>query len=182
MVKSTEDSMKQKPEITVTPRSDESTWSPDDIIAKRLSGHPFGIKADQIPLREPGKWALRIANSQVHDSRHYDMVHRLGYVPLSIDDLAGGITPESLGFRLSEDGKTLCRGVRGDEVVYKMPKEAYDQIQMAKAAKNVEGMHSEGKAKNEVAEAAAGVHGSQAAEYISKHGNITIKDTRQTLG
>lgn len=172
----------KKPEITVTPRSDESTWSPDDIIAKRLAGQPFGIKADQIPLKEPGKWALRIANSQVHDSRHYDMVHRLGYVPLSLDDIAPGITVESLGFRLSEDGKTLCRGIRGDEVVYKMDKASYDQIQMAKAAKNMAGMTSEGKAKNEVAEAAAGALGSQAAEYISKHANITIKDSRQTLG
>lgn len=174
--------MNKKPEITVTPRSDESTWSAEDVIAKRLAGHPFGIKADQIPLREPGKWALRIANSQVHDSRHYDMAHRLGYVPLSMDDLAVGVTPESLGFRLSEDGKTLCRGVRGDEVVYKMAKDAYDQIQAAKAAKNVEGMHSESRAKNEVAAAAAGSLGSQAAEYIQKHGNITIKDSRQTLG
>jgi hypothetical protein len=172
----------KKPEISVTPRSDEATWDPNDVIAKRLAGQPFGIKADQIPLREPKKWALRIANSQVHDSRHYDMVHRLGYVPLSIDDLASGVTPESLGFRLSEDGKTLCRGVRGDEVVYKMEKSAYDQIQMKKAEKNVEGMKSETKAKHEAAEAAASAHGSQAADYIAKHANITIKDSQQTLG
>lgn len=172
--------MKQKqdtPEITVTPRSDESTWHPEDVIAQRLAGSPFGIRADAIPLREPGKWALRIANSGVNDSRHYDMVHKLGYVPFTRSDLPDNITPESIGFRVAEDGQTLVRGTRGDEVIYKMPKDSYEQIQLAKAAKNVEGMTSEKKARGEVATAAAQTHGSQAGEFIAKHATITIKDT-----
>lgn len=167
----------KKPAITVTPRSDESTWSADDIIARRLGGEPFGLKSDQIPLKEPGKWALRIANTQVHDSRHYDMVHKLGYVPLTVDDLAPGVDPPSIGFRLAEDGKTLCRGVRGDEVLYKMPKSAYDKIQMAKAEANTKSLKSERAAKHEAAEAAVAVHGDQAAEYLTQHANMTIRDS-----
>lgn len=168
---------KQKPDITVTPRSDESTWSADDVIAKRLAGQPFGIKTDAIPMREPGKWALRIANSQVYDSRHYDMVHKLGYVPFTVDDLAPGITAESVGFRVAEDGKTLVRGIRGDEVIYKMPKDSYDQIQRAKADLNTKSLKSETAARQDAAQAAAGAHGDQAAEYIGKHAHITIKDS-----
>lgn len=170
-------SKKDTPSITVSPRADESQWSQEDIIAKRLAGAPFGIKADQIPLREPGKWALRVANTQAHDSRHYDMTHRLGYRPVTKDDLPEGITPESVGFRLAEDGATLVRGIRGDEVLYKMPAESYQQIQLAKAAKNVEGMRSEKAAKNAVVEATAAAHGAEAAEYISNHGKMTIRDT-----
>ena len=171
----------KKPSITVAPRADESQWNQDDIIARRLNGEPFGLKADAIPLKEPGKWAVRIANSQLHESRHYDMVHKLGYRPMTRDFLPDGISPESLGFKVAEDGQTLCRGIRGDEVLYVMPKDQYDRIQMAKAAKNMEGMGSESKAKQAAAEAAAGVHGEQAAEYLSKHANITIKDSRGSL-
>lgn len=171
----------KKPRITVAPRSDESQWSQDDILARRLNGEPFGLKQDGIPMKEPGKWAVRIANSQLHESRHYDMVHKLGYKPMTKDMIADGITPESLGFKLAEDGQTLCRGIRGDEVLYVMPKDIYDQIQFAKAEANVKGMKSETAAKNEAAEALVGVHGDQAAEYVSRHSNITIKDSRGSL-
>lgn len=166
-----------KPRITVSPRADESQWSPEDVIAKRLAGAPFGVKTDTIPMREPGRWALRIANSQVHDSRHYDMAHKLGYRPVTKDDLPDGITPESVGFRVSEDGATLVKGVRGDEVLYKMPVEAYNKIQFAKAEANTKGLRSERAAKSDVAAAAAVAHGDQAAEYIDKHAKITIRDT-----
>ncbi len=165
-----------KPSITVTPRSDEATWNPDDIIARRLNGEPFGIKADTIPLKEPGKWALRIANSQIHDNRHYQMVRQLGYIPVTKAFLPDDVSVESLGWRLAEDGQTLCRGVRGDEVLYAMPREAYDAIQWKKADANTKGLRSEHAAKEEVANAASGAHGSEAADYISKHANITIKD------
>jgi hypothetical protein len=171
----------RKPEIVVAPRSDESTWSPDDIIAKRLAGEPFGLRSDQIPMREPGKWALRISNSGVSDSRHYDMVHKFGYQPFTVADLPDGISANSIGFRVAEDGQTLVRGVRGDEVIYKMAKASYDAIQMAKAEKNLDGMKSETKARNQAAEAVAAHQGSEAGDYIAKHATITIKDSKQPL-
>lgn len=169
----------RKPQITVT---DRSAFSVDDVIARRLSGEPFGLKSADIPLREPGKWALRIANSQMNDARHYDMVHRLGYQPATLDDLAEGVTPESVGFRLAEDGKTLCKGVRGDEVLYKMPKDAHTKIQFAKAAANSKSMTSERAAKEDVANAAAAQHGSQAAEYIQKNTTVRVSDRQGPLG
>lgn len=168
------------PKITVSPRADESTWSADDIIAKRLQGAPFGVRSDEIPMREPGKWQLYIGSSQGNESRHYDMVHRKGWIPFTIGDLPDGITAEAIGFRVAEDGNTLVRGVRGEEVVYKMPKEAYALIQAGKAEANTKSLKSESAAKQDVAEAAAASHGAQAAEYISKHATISIKDTVTT--
>lgn len=166
-----------KPRITVEPRADESTWSADDIIAKRLAGAVFGVRTEDIPLKEPGKWQLYIGNSQGNEARHYDLVHRKGWVPFSTSDLADGISAESIGFRVAEDGQTLVRGTRGEEVVYKMPKEAYEAIQFGKAEKNTASMKSPNRAKDEAANAAASAIGDQAGEYIAKHGNITIRDT-----
>ena len=163
----------------VIPRAEESTWSTDDVLAKRLAGQPFGIKTSTIPLAEPGKWQLYIANSNVDESRHYNMVFTHGWVPVTVEDLQPGVVPESVGLRVNEAG-ALCRGARGDEVLYKMPKAIYDQLQKAKAAKNVEGMGSAKKAREDAAVAAAAAHGDEAADYIYKHANITVKDTQQS--
>lgn len=168
---------KDKPSITVSPRADESQWDPNDVIAKRLAGAPFGVKTDEIPLKEPGRWQLYIASSQVNEGRHYEMTRVKGWVPFTKDQLADGISPESLGFRVAEDGNTLVRGVRGDEVLYMMPKATYEQIQMRKAESNTKGMRSEKAAKADVAEAAAAAHGAEAAEFIANNGKISIRDT-----
>ena len=171
----------QKPTITVSPRSDESQWDPNDVIAKRLAGEPFGVRADDIPLAEPGIWQLYIASSQGNEGRHYEMTHRKGWTPCRKDDLAPGISPESIGFKVAEDGQTLVRGTRGEEVVYKMPKDIYDQIQQQKADANTRSLNSESAARNDAAEATAATHGAQAGEYLAKHATISIKD-RVTTG
>jgi len=170
----------KRPTVTVQRRADEGTWSPDEVIAKRLSGQPFGVRDDAIPLREPGKYALRIAHSQLHASRHYDMAHKLGYVPVVVGDLAEGVTPESLGFRVGEDGR-LCRGERGDEVLYKMERAAYDAIQMKKAEANTRALRSEAAAKQDAANAAAQQHGSEAADYIAKNVTVRIQDSQRPV-
>ena len=167
----------QKPTVTISPRSDESQWNPEDVIAKRLAGAPFGLRTDVIPLREPGRWQLYIASSQINEGRHYEMTHQKGWVPFTRADLADGISPESLGFRVAEDGQTLVRGTRGEEVVYKMPQATYDQIQAMKADANTRAMKSENAAKHDAAEAAVATLGTEAADYISQHAKITITDT-----
>lgn len=165
------------PKVTaVAPRTDEGTWGADDVLAKRLGGQPFGVRVEAIPLKEQGKWQLYIASSDGQASRHYDMVHRKGWTPCTVDDIT--VSPESIGFKLASDGRTLCRGHRGEEVVYKMPKDKYDALQRMKAAENVKGMRSESAAKQDAAKAAAAALGDEAGEYLSRHGSITIKDTQ----
>jgi hypothetical protein len=169
----------KKPEITVTPRSDEATWSAEDIIRARLEGdNPFGRTNDNsLPLRNRAAWHQRWFNNQVNPSQVHAAQRRLGWVPVRIEDLEEGITPESLGLTVAPDG-TIRRGDRAtEEVIMKMPEDLYQQVQRKKAAANVRGMSSEKAAKEEAAQAAAGQLGDQAAEYIQKHGNITIRDT-----
>lgn len=163
----------------VIPRTEEGTWSADDVRAKRLGGQPFGLKVSAIPMREREKWQLYIANTSVDDARHFKMVAELGWEPVTAADLAPGVTPESLGFRVSEAG-AICRGARGDEVVYKMPKADYDRLQQQKAAKNIEGIGSQSKSRMAVAEAASSQLGDEAAEFLSHHAVINVQDSQRS--
>ena len=110
---------KKIPRVTVAPRAAQDV---DDIIAKRLQGDPFAAGVAAIPLKDAEHWATYVANAETSPNRHYEMVHRKGWVPLTVADLPDGITPQSIGWQVAEDGVTLCRGVRGGEVAYKMPR------------------------------------------------------------
>jgi hypothetical protein len=172
----------RKPRITVSPRSDAESFNPDDVIAKRLAGNPFGARTTAIPLAEPGRWATFIANSLADENNHYRMVHELGWVPLTIHDLAPGTNPQSIGWQVKEDGITLCRGARGDEIAYKMDKRVREQIQLAKTAENKRGIGSAKALKESAANAAAGQMGSEAADFVHKHLHVTGSDREGPLG
>jgi hypothetical protein len=171
---------KVKPDITVTPRAEAVDI--DAIIAKRLQGQPFGARTVTIPLKEPERWATFIANSLADENNHYRMVHELGWLPLTIDDLAEGITPISIGWQTKEDGRTLCRGPRGDEIAYKMDKHIRHQIQMAKTAENKKGIGSAKALKESAANAVAGQMGSEAADFVHKHLHVRGEDREGPLG
>jgi len=167
-----------RPHITVTPRSEEATWSTEDILKARLEGqNPFGrVNDNSLPLKEKARWHQRWFNNQVNPSQVHMAQRRMGWQPVRIEDLEEGTTVESLGFTVAPDG-TIRRGDRNtEEVIMKMPEATYRAIQMRKTEANTKGMGSEKAAKNEAAEAVSGAHGSQAADYIAKHANITIRD------
>lgn len=167
-----------RPRITVTPRSDEATWSTEDILKARLEGqNPFGrVNDNSLPLKDKAAWHQRWFNNQVNPSQVHMAQRRMGWVPVRVEDLEEGTTVESLGFTVAPDG-TIRRGDRNtEEVILKMPEATYRAIQMRKTEANTKGMGSEKAAKTEAAEAVSGAHGSQAADYISQHAHITIRD------
>jgi hypothetical protein len=86
-----------------------------------------------------------------------------GWVPLEADDLDCAV--EESGFRLSETGH-LVRGPRGEEMIFKMDRDDYRQLEAAKASQNMRGIGSQKRIKSDMAEAAAGALGSEAADYI----------------
>jgi hypothetical protein len=172
--------MSRKPQISVTPRT-ESAFDIDEIIRKRLAGNPFGVGTTEIPMREPGKWATYLANGDLHPSRLYEMTARKGWVPFTVDDLPENVTPESIGFSVNEAG-ALCRGTRGQEIVYKQPAEVRQQIQAAKTAANMRGMGTASKVKQSIVEAASGSLGDEAATSLNQHLHVTGQDTRGPLG
>jgi len=171
----------KRPRVTVAPRSVETAFSVEDIVQRRIQQDPFGAKELPIPLAEPGKWALKEANAEVDPGRHYAIVHRDGWVPLTPADLAPGVTAESIGYRVSEDGH-LVRGVHGQERLYKMAKAHRDQIQLAKTAANKRGMGSAAKVRDDLASAAGSQMGDEAGSFIHQHVRLTGEDREGPLG
>lgn len=160
--------MSRLPKVTVVPRSEEAMADVDAIIERRIAGNPFYSGDRAIPLSEPERWYIKEANSLADENRHYAMVHEEGYLPVTIDDIRPGITPESFGFRLAEDGKTLCRGTRGDERLYKMSKPNRAKIEARKTEIAKKGLGSVKAMRDDAANAVAGTHGAEAADFVSK--------------
>ena len=165
--------MSKKPQITVTPRQGDIDL--DAIIAKRLAGNPFGGGTTEVPLAEPERWDVYIANGDLHPSRLYEMKMRLGWVEVTAADLAPGITPESIGFSISETG-ALCRGPRGQEVVFKQPKAIRAKIMERKTDVNKRGMGDPKTVKADMVNAAGASHGDEAANFLNKHVHVTGYD------
>lgn len=172
-----------RPRVTVAPRTTETAFSADDIIAQRLrGGDPYGLRDLAIPIKDAQKWALKEANDYADENRHFSIIHKEGWVPVTKDDLAPGVTPESVGYRVAEDGQTLCRGERGRERLYKMTHENRQKIQMAKTAANKKGMGTAKAVREDVANATAGTHGSEAADFVYQNLRIHGEDREGPLG
>lgn len=158
--------MARKSQITVTSRADRAKTA-NTVLARRLaSGNHDGGGSRAIPLKEPEKWYTRIENCMVDDGRFYKMVHELGYEPLLPTDLA--CTPEEAGFRVSEDGK-LVRGPAGPamEMVFKMTREDRQLIDADRTARNMQGIGSAKRAKDDLANAAGSALGSEAGDFVN---------------
>ena len=166
--------------VSVANRADLAEQNVDEVIARRLAGQPFGTRNTTIPLRDAGRWATYETNSLADPNRHYRMVHELGWVPVRVEDLAPGLTPESIGWQVG-DGGQLVRGVKSDQRLYKMPLEQQQAIAKAKADANMRGMGSAAAVKKAVVEAASGQLGDEAASFAHEAITVTGSDRRGTL-
>lgn len=154
----------RKSQITVTNRADTAKTRNVALARRLASGRVFNAGTQDIPLKEPGRWHVHIGNAELNESRHYQMKEG-GWKPLLPEDL--GCSVEESGFRKSPDGY-LVRGPQGKEMAFKMAKEDYRQLEAAKTRANMRGIGSASKAKADIAEAASGQLGDEAATYISK--------------
>lgn len=167
----------RKSQITMTSRADAAKTratldARNPALARRLAGNPHGGGSRAIPLKEPGRYHTYIANTYIDDSEFLNMKER-GWEPLTPDDLSCPV--KESGFRLSADGY-LVRGPQGQEMIFKMPIEDYALLEEAKTAANLKGIGSAKKIKADMAEAASGSLGDEAAEYLSNLDG-TIVDT-----
>lgn len=136
------------------------------VIDRRLK-HPFGTPSREIPLKgERRNWVVRTFSADPeHPNRHFDAVYRLGWIPLTADDIA--VSVESLGFVKAVDGR-IVRGAGGHEVLMGMPAKDFAAVQKAKSDANLRGLRSSA-IKEEVAQATAVRHGDQGGEFVQKH-------------
>lgn len=148
------------------------------VISRRLQ-NPFGTPSREIPLKgekAATPWVVRtFAADPEHPNRHYDAVHRLGWVPLERDDLA--VSPESLGFTVTPDGR-ITRGPNGAEVLMGMPKADFDAVQKAKSDENLRKLTPK-YTRSEVAQATAKEHGSDAGDAV--YNTFEQKDVSETI-
>ena len=152
------------------PRSETDAPDPNprvSVIARRLR-NPFGTPSREIPLRgdKASGWVVRTFSADPeHPNRHYDAVHRMGWVPLTTQDLA--VSAESLGFTEATDGRVV-RGPHGHEVLMAMPQKEFDAIQKAKSIENLRKLGAK-YTKQEVAQATAKEHGSEGGDVVESH-------------
>ena len=149
------------------PRKAQDTDAPRISVIDRRLKNPFGTPSRDIPLKgEKRNWVVRtFAADPEHPNRHYDAVHRLGWVPLTKDDL--GVSIESLGYVESTDGR-IVRGEKGHEVLMGMPRADYNKIQASKGAANLASLKRD-KVKAEVAQVTAKEHGDEAGDQTDKY-------------
>lgn len=151
--------------VVVAPRADE-TFDIDAVIRRRLEGEPFGARDTTVPLKDGAKWATYEANSMADRNMHYRMVHQLGWLPVRVEDLADGITPESIGWQVDAGG-VLCRGPQQDQKLYKQPVDVRHRIAQAKAAANLKGIGSAKAVKDSMVAAASAQLGDEAATFTN---------------
>ena len=143
------------------------------ILDRRLK-NPFGSGTVPITLKTPGRWEIRWVYAKLRSGHLYDMTHNKGWVFVEPDEIDGG-TDE---YGLTVKDNRLVRGDHGEEVLMKMPKETFDQIQLAKASANEKQLGKK-QMREAVAQATSKEHGDQAGETVYdafKYGDIV--DTR----
>lgn len=162
--------------INTAPTATSATAKPViSVLEKRLSGgNPFGVESVPIPLKEPG-WVTYIANGGRSDGRLYEMKAVKGWIPVRINEVA--VTPEEIGFKASTDGY-LCRGEKGQEVVFKMREDDWKRLRAAKTASNLKTLGSSARTKAAIAEALASQHGDEAGQFAHDHFVGEVRDWR----
>jgi hypothetical protein len=136
------------------------------VIDRRLKS-PFGVPSREIPLKGDKKnWVVHtFYASPERPDRHYDAVHNLGWTPLKKSDLA--VTEQSVGFTVNPEGY-LVRGEGGKEMLMAMPAEDFQKILQAKSDANIKRLRG-AEVRQEVSQATAKEHGSEAGDHIHKH-------------
>jgi hypothetical protein len=143
------------------------------ILERRLK-NPFGSGTVPITLKTPGRWEVRWVSAKLRAGHLYDMTHNKGWTFIEPEEIDG--RAEEYG--LSVKDNRLVRGDHGEEVLMKMPKDHFDQIQQAKARANLTQLGQK-QMREAVAQAAAKEHGDQAGDTVFdafKHGEV--KDSR----
>lgn len=154
----------QKKPITVTSRQDAVE---NAVLKRRLSGNVFGHQRGEIPLRDPHKWYIRWENTLVNPQMHFEMVHELGYLPVTEADLS--VPAAEAGVQLTPEGN-VCRG-SGQllELLYKMAIEDRRALEAAQTDHNnrIIGKGSQSGTRNAIANAAGASLGDEAASFLN---------------
>ena len=131
------------------------------ILERRLQ-NPFGEPSQKIKMKqaglEPHWFNEQTRPGQIHRAKE------LGWEHVTMDMIAD---PDSLGMHSLNAANHVVRGDRGQEYLMWMPSREYQQIQVAKARKNLDDMRDHSKQSRDMLNAVAQKYGSHAADYMS---------------
>ena len=157
------------PKVVVRERS--------EIIKRRLA-NPNSGTAMEIPLKEPHKWQLRTFNADAATNR-LSYAQQKGWVFVDAADVAGPLV--DYGIQVL-DGR-LVMGERSKEVLMKMLREDWRDIQKAKAERNIRETFGAEKIKSAIVERASQEEGGdQGADFLSRSlKHIEIHDSLEKI-
>jgi hypothetical protein len=144
------------------------------VLDRRLK-NPFGSGTVPITLTTPGRWEIRWVLTNLRSGHLWDMTHNKGWTYVEPAEIDGHTDEYGL---VSVDNRIVRGEAASREVLMKMPKEMFEQIQAAKADKNLKELRVKNM-RSAVAQAAAQTHGDQAGDTVYDafaHGEI--KDSR----
>jgi hypothetical protein len=154
----------------VAPKTEAKKKPRVSVLERRLQ-NPFGEPSSPIDLTDPAMVA-RGFNKAVGSQQIYK-AKRNGWDFVTPDMIAD--VDQAGGYRPSTDGQRMVRGEREEEVLMYMPKSDREQIELAKAKKNVRDMQM-GRQKEAVLQAAATQFGGQASDYLNGRIVGTVTD------
>jgi len=148
-----------------------------EIVARRLK-NPNAGNAMEIPLKEPRRWQLRIFNADAATNR-ISYAQQKGWIFAQPADIEGRIDDYGLENR---DGR-LVLGERGKEVLMKMPRDDFQDIQKAKTAYNLQTTFGTKQIKTAIVEQAAQQEGGdEGADFLSRSlAKLEIQDTLEKI-
>jgi hypothetical protein len=163
------------PRVTVRSRS--------EIIERRLADPMGGGGSLPIPSRRKDRQGrpltmFYIANAEIAADHVWRMRKVLGWEFATPEDIDGAA--EDHGFEL-RDGR-LVRGLKGSEVLMKMPKADYDAVQQAKSDWNRRQALGNKETKATIVERASAELGDEGADFLNRSiSNVKIEDTYERI-
>lgn len=149
-----------------------------DIWARRIANPDDFGTADEIHIKYSG-FKLRWVNNEM--AGRYQRVRNMGYRPVEKDELVDPREIAGVSYTSELSGKAfVCRGEKQKEILMKIPKAIWQEIEKSKVAKRRE---SYAQLKRSIQEAGVKEHtdkygsakGDQAADLVSSfRGNISF--------
>lgn len=157
----------------------DQTPAPRISVLERRLQNPFGEPSAPITFKEPNRFPRWFNAAIITDKIWRAKNKGWSFVyPKDVEDL-----DQIGGYEIAPAGGYITRGERGREVLMWMPKDAFEQIQMAKTRHTLRDLRDPTRQRAELLEEAGKKLGSQTAELMEKrisHYN-TVTDTREIL-
>jgi len=146
------------------------------VLERRLA-NPFGAPSMAVQMKDGQRWATRWVSESLRTGRVYQ-VQQLGWDFVTPEEIVG--TPGDLGCQAIDN-----RLVRGDaanrEVLVKMPQADFDLIAKAKAEKNLAGLGSGKKLREDAANQATREFGTDEAGEAIYRSHLEVTDSRVSM-